>query len=115
MSVSHVLFQDLSTLSTVQAPVMSRDRPQSVVIAGTHSGAVAFGEDIADDQYSVSELSHVEDESRARRVKGHAGLGAAGTKEIFLRTTLSRAPPGLERMVSPAAYCQRSQLIISIR
>nr|KAG5696741.1 hypothetical protein BaRGS_028861 [Batillaria attramentaria] len=84
------------------APGMSRGRLQSVAITATHTPASAFGEDIADDAYSVSELSHIEDEKRAKRVKGHPALAGASSsnREAFVRTTLSRGAGGLERLVS---------------
>ncbi|XP_076436063.1 myosin-VIIa-like isoform X2 [Babylonia areolata] len=72
------------------------ERADSVAITVTQSAAAAFGEDIADDAYSVSELSHVEDEKRAKRVKGHPALAAAGesSRDAFLRTTISRGRAG---------------------
>ena len=77
------------------------DRQQSVVITSTQSAAAAFGEDIADDAYSVSELSHVEEEKRAKRVKGHPALAQAQSdRDAFLRTTIGRGAPGLDRLVS---------------
>ena len=85
---------------------MTRERQQSVVVTATQSAAAAFGEDIADDSYSVSELSHVEEERRARRVRGHPALAKeASGREAFLRTTLGRGAGGLDRLVSRTPSC----------
>ncbi|KAL8577201.1 hypothetical protein ACOMHN_061328 [Nucella lapillus] len=70
------------------------ERKESVTITVTHSAAAAFGDDIADDSYSVSEL--VEDEKLAKRVKGQPGLAESGesSRDAFLRSTISRGRAG---------------------
>lgn len=40
---------------------------ENMAVNATQSAAEAFGEDIADDSYSVSELSHYDEERRAKR------------------------------------------------
>ena len=78
-------------------------RKPSVAITSTQSVAAAFGEDIADDAYSVSELSHVAEEERAKRVKGHPALTEApaqGSREAFLRSAVRRDHGALNRLVS---------------
>ncbi|XP_076453984.1 unconventional myosin-VIIa-like isoform X2 [Babylonia areolata] len=89
---------------------MSRDavtaRKQSVAIMSTHSAAAAFGEDIADDAYSVSELSHVEEDQRIRRVKGQSALTHShDNREAFLRTAVRHGPGSLGRL----SYTKESQ------
>lgn len=102
----------MSSTSGGKAAPAPRDRLESVVITSTQSPAAAFGEDIADDAYSLSELSHVEDEKRARRARGQGQSGVtqpAEGREAFLRNTIGRAGAGLSRLQSYVDESQSSQ------
>ncbi|GFN94394.1 myosin-viia [Plakobranchus ocellatus] len=83
------LADDLTRLLTKT----KKDRSDSLSgVVSTQSAAAAFGDDIADDSYSVSELSQYHDDDKKGSKKQGRSAGKGKGAANFTKATLSRLP-----------------------